>query len=200
MKSIVSFFLVLLSSTLFASLSINPSVFDNSKREMPSHQGEGRFSSYLSMDINYNPVKELFSKLEKKLEVKLKNRGEAHITVVTPVEYFDVLKEHISITEIENIARESKLQSSKFSITCLGEGKFKDLRTYYIVVKSQEIMDIRVKIEKLFLSRGGKKDSFSAKKYYPHITLGFTKRDLHESDGVIKDDESCRFELLPKID
>tara|TARA_R110002072_G_scaffold1989_2_gene16361 strand:- start:78555 stop:79157 length:603 start_codon:yes stop_codon:yes gene_type:complete len=200
MKSITSFLLVLLSTSLLASLSINPSVFDNSKREMSSHQGEGRFSSYLSMDINYRPVKELFSKLEKELGVKLKNRGEAHITVMTPVEYFDVLKEYVSITEIENIARESKLQSSRFSITCIGEGKFKELRTYYIVVKSQEIMDIRKKIEKLFLSRGGKINDFSAKKHHPHITLGFTKRDLHESDGVIKDDKTCRFELLPKID
>jgi len=31
--------------------------------------------------------------------------------------------------------------------------------------------------------------------YYPHITLGFTERDLHLQDGAVKDARSCHPDL-----
>lgn len=35
------------------------------------------------------------------------------------------------------------------------------------------------------------KGKFRAERFFPNITVGFNKRDLHESDGVIKDKTTC---------
>lgn len=164
-----------------------------------AHEGKGRFGRYISMNIAYAPVKELYERVENKEGVSLKNRGEAHITVITPVEFYNVLKQKISIKELINLAKKMGIQSSDFEVECLGEGgkmiKDKLERTIYIVVKSPDLVNYRKKVEKLFLKRGGKSGLFEANNFYPHITVGFTKRDLHESDGVIKNRNSCYAEL-----
>jgi hypothetical protein len=43
--------------------------------------------SHLAMNIPYIPVESLRKEVEKRLGSDLKNRGEAHITVITPPEY-----------------------------------------------------------------------------------------------------------------
>jgi len=53
----------------------------------------------------------------------------------------------------------------------------------------------RKEVQNLFISKGGEPVKFLPAKYFPHITLGFTKRDLHESDDVKKDRNSCVFDI-----
>lgn len=181
-------------------LSISKSIYNNENIKSIEHIGEGRFSSYLTMNINYPPMVSLQKQIENKYNVKLITRGEAHITVVTPLEFFDILKEKVSMKEINLIAKKSLVQRTSFNIICLGKGsiniKNKAEETYYIVVKSNELKSIRQKVKRLFVKRGGSKESFNPKKYYPHITIGFTKRDLHESDGIIKNSDSCVNDIL----
>lgn len=155
-------------------------------------------SNYLSMELNYKPSEALRIELEKDLGMTLKNRGEAHITVLTPPEY-NVLKGKISIQEINDIALKNKLQESSVKAICVGVGESKNnsaAKTYYVVVLSQNLLKIRKQISDTFLARGGDPEKFDAQNFYPHITLGFTERDLHqESDGVIKNTESCRYTI-----
>ncbi|MBH47747.1 MAG: hypothetical protein CME71_06215 [Halobacteriovorax sp.] len=182
-----------LYSGLSFAFSIDKNVYEASSLKPLTHSGSGRFDSYLSMDIPYEPVSKLFKFLEVKTGLSLTSRGEAHITVITPIEYFDVLKDKISIEEINLIAKE--IQTSKFKILCLGQGA-KELdgkleQTFYLVVSSSDLLKIRKDIQTKFISNGGRAENFDPFKFYPHITLGFTKRDLHESDGIIKDTSSC---------
>ena len=174
---------------------IDYSVHENADLKFLSHRGEGRLDSYLSMEVQYPPVKKVYDKIQEKRSLVLKNRGEAHITVVTPIEYYDVLKSKISIQEIEELAIRIGIQSADFKIKCLGRGKLKvnnkTDETYYIVVDSDKLLAIRKEIQSLFEKKGGLVNSFNAATYYPHITVGFTSRDLHESDGVIKNSETC---------
>lgn len=58
-------------------------------------------------------------------------------------------------------------------------------------VNSPDLVAIRKEIQELYVSRGGDGRLFEANHYYPHITVGFSKQDLHEADGVIKDKNSC---------
>jgi 2'-5' RNA ligase len=64
-------------------------------------------------------------------------------------------------------------------------------KTFYIVVESPELVAIRQEIQNLFLLKGGNEKDFVAENFYPHITIGYTKRDLHDEDGIIKDAKSC---------
>lgn len=183
--------LALLFSLSSFAFSLSKTVYNNADLAFIQHEGNGAFDSYLSMEVRYAPVKELFLSLVKSEGKELKNRGEAHITVITPVEFFEVLKSKVSITEINEIAKKSRIQNSAFKVVCLGKGSLKKDDTYYVVVNSVDLLEIRKKVQKLFESRGGVAGTFMAEHFFPHITLGFTTRDLHETDGVVKNDKSC---------
>jgi len=156
--------------------------------------------NYLSMELPFKPADSLRKQLEQQINAPLKNRGEAHITVITPVEFNKVLKSKISMQEIHQLAVENQIQQADVKAICVGVGEKKEqsntLSTYYVVVESNKLLALRKKVQELYLSRGGEEKAFQADQFYPHITLGFTVRDLHlESDGVVKNSESCRFNL-----
>jgi 2'-5' RNA ligase len=148
---------------------------------------------YLAFNLKGDAIKEYFEKIDHFSYRTLKNRGESHITVITPPEFQDDLSKFISIQEINEIAEKNNIQQSTYKPLCIGKGmatdKEKFLETYYIVVESENLFKIRKEIAKLYNSKGGKK--FDPMNYYPHITLGFTDRDLFESDGLIKNNKTC---------
>jgi 2'-5' RNA ligase len=143
--------------------------------------------SYVSLELEYPEYQQTLAKLDAFLSTKLANRGEAHITVLTPAE----LKLVSANTNPETIQQEwEEWKTKTFKKVCLGEGivkeKKKILKTYYVVVESPELLAFR----KYLKTKYAVKD-FEAEVFYPHITLGFTERDLHFEQGVIKDRKSC---------
>jgi hypothetical protein len=166
------------------------------------HEENKPFGSYLAMNLPYPPVKSLFDDIQKTTGQILITRGEAHITVITPVEYDKVLKKHVSISDISKLAEAEKIQSAPYEVVCLGKGELvvgnELLATYFIVTASERLLEIRRAIHKAFVQGGGAPEDFSPEVFYQHITVGFTKRDLHLEDGIVKNDSSCAAEL--KID
>lgn len=169
------------------------------------HVGEGPMKNYLAMNVPFSPVNDLRQTTESKYGVALKTRGEAHITVISPVEYDLFFKDRFGISKINDIAREMKIQELIFEPVCIGrgalevktpEGVRKD-ETYYVVVKSQQLTELRQKIGEALQKTTGPKTAFDALKFDPHITLGFTQRDLHFEDGVVKDEKSCVWPMEP---
>lgn len=188
--------LLLFSCRLSAPSYLLPQqVYQNSMVEFLPHHGDGRFQNYLAMNIQYQPISELFQQLNHQLGGKLKQRDEAHITVITPPEFDDVLSKVLSIEDIDKVARQRNIQSSDFSVTCLGKGEVsannQSLETYFVVVESPSLFKIREEIAALYIERGGNVGEFNANAFYPHITVGFNPRDLHLSDGIVKDKQSC---------
>lgn len=178
-------------------LSLSDQVFNGSSVPLLKHSGQGEWDSYLTMNLPFEPVADLFAQLLVRQKTALTNRGEAHITVITPIEFWRVLRpQGVTLNEIQQIAQNSQLQASQFEIVCLGKGELKLAErtetTWFLVVKSADLLKVRHQIQQLFIAKGGKPEQFTAEKYYPHITLGYTLRDLHESDGVIKDSTSCQ--------
>lgn len=175
------------------NIVMSPAV--HTKQEFVAHTGSGAFANYLSQEVFFPPVKQVYLDVQKKMGLELKNRGEAHITVVTPPEYDGALKKFVSIDDINRIATSMDLQAAAFKPVCVGMGTAKrnnrDEKTFYIVVESARLVEIRQAIENEFIAKGGRPGDFSATKFFPHITVGFTQADLHESDGVIKDKNSC---------
>ncbi len=176
---------------------LSAEIYNNQQQQFIAHHGEGRFGSYLTMNINYAPMKDLFDQVAASYPAKLKSRGEAHVTVVTPPEYYDQLRSHLSMVEIDALA--ANIQSSTFSVVCLGRAAVEinqqQQSALFIVLDSPELLAIRQQIQALYVKKGGNAADFNPTHFYPHITLGFTARDLHESDGVIKDKKSCYAQL-----
>ncbi len=176
------------SPTLFPetdSINITARIYN----EMPFRAN----SSYVAMNIDSSGIESLREELQSRYHIALKSRGESHITLITPLE-MKVLRTKLAPKEINDVVR-PKIQSSKFDVVCVGKGELqqgeRNLATYFLVVRSEDLMNLRIEILKAFQAKGGSSGDFAVAHYYPHVTIGFTDRDLHEADGVIKDKRSC---------
>jgi 2'-5' RNA ligase len=157
----------------------------------------------LALNVPYAPVRALRAQLDRALghELDFFKRwnpvGEAHVTVINPVEYYRVLagghpeKPLVSIERIGAIAREMNIQSADLKVLGLGSGEAtlngKAEQTYFLVVESKKLRAIRARIHREFVANGGDAKAWDPASFYPHVTVGYTLRDLHESDGVLKD-------------
>lgn len=124
----------------------------------------------------------------------MKNRGEAHITLLTPPEY-QSLKDEVGETRLLSVLAQIPWTEAKWSAVCVGEARLSmEHRSFFVVVESPELFGLRQELwEKL-----GRPAGFQPKFYEPHITLGFTERDLHRADGIRKDSSSCKAPVLLK--
>ncbi len=188
-------FLLLSASLSAAPFRLNKSALDNRRVPFLPHTGTAPMSNYLAMNVGFAPFDELRKQIEQRIGFKLKQRGEAHITTVTPVEFDSALHKHLSMGDINTLAARRSIQSTALSIVCVGRGRAilngKEAHTYYAVVNAPGLVRIREDIAAVFQRRGGGKTEFESRRFYPHITLGFTERDLHESDNVFKDSRTC---------
>ena len=172
------------------SYPLSETIYDAS--HLPNPNAGAR--DYLSMNIDFNQVRPVFEMARERLGLDLKNRGEAHITLITPPEYA-VLKRKLSREDILAAVNNDSLQQAAFEVKCVGKGTIHDRggdkSTVYLVVQSPDLVERRRALRNQFESSGGRAGDFDADKFYPHITVGFTDRDLHEADGVIKNTDSC---------
>ncbi len=166
------------------------------------HEEKAPMKSYLAMNLDFQFFSMLRLSLESELKIKLKNRGESHITVITPIEFDQVLSQKLSIQEINHLAEKMWIQRSAFKKICVGEASvvlYKQTeKTYFVVIESEQLLAIREAVQKLFVSRGGGAQDFNPKSFYPHVTLGYTLRDLHAEDGAIKNSSSCILTIQEK--
>lgn len=189
-------FMWLLALVSCSSLPKGAKIQIDDKTLNPSQLPFTQHANYMALDIPFQPVKSVHGELETREGVKLISRGEAHVTIITPPE-FDVLSKKMTIEDLNALAEKLKVQESDVHAVCVGEGHAKldgrEERTYFIVVDSKKLAAIRAEIERVFKERGGAPEAFRASDFFPHITVGFTKSDLHIQNGVIKDRRSCRY-------
>lgn len=184
--------LLFFSSLSFAQvfeLKIKNDIYQNQFEEFLAHDDA------VAMNIRYEPIKSLRLQLENALNIKLDYfkewdaDGEAHITVITPPE-FNVLKTKLSMKELNAIADRYEIQMARLMLLGLGHGKMliedKVESTFFLIVDSYQLRTIRQMIFYEFVRRGGDRSAFDPTWFFPHITIGYTKRDLHESDGLLK--------------
>ena len=99
--------------------------------------------NYVSLDLAYPYYKALLNKLELRKKLTLKNRGEAHITIISPPEYA-ILLTGIPRETLDNAASEFLKTTPCFEHLCLGVGelktKVKSSQTYYLVISSAELI------------------------------------------------------------
>lgn len=144
---------------------------------------------YIAQNLKYAPFEELRHQVENRLKIELKHRGEAHITVVTPPEW-TVLSQKLTMAEVQSWAEQNVLHRASYRPVCVGRFRKGHQSTYYVVVESPALLAFRERLKAQYLERGGQGE-FDPARFKPHITLGFTHRDLHEQDGAVKDATSC---------
>ncbi len=174
--------LILLLVTLLFS---HPSSYADGSFKLPTNEAFVPVNhgfdqgTYIAIPLKLDAFAAAYANAQAAAGSKLKNRGEAHMTVVTPPEMQSLDKSSRAkfLEQLNGIDWTQKI----ITPICLGRG-FSDLdgqreSTYFIVVDSPAVNAVREK--------------FGLKHFFPHITLGFSKRDLHFEDGVVKDRKSC---------
>ncbi|MCX7120905.1 MAG: hypothetical protein NTZ67_03920 [Gammaproteobacteria bacterium] len=151
---------------------------------------------WLGMNVDNNAISVIRKKFEAQHpELVLKNRADSHITLITPPEYQTILKPYLSPETIDNIAISAHIQRSHFKVICIGRGiaydDNKQLQTYFLVVDSPDLIQVRKKIFNTYVKSGGDPSRFDPWHFMPHITIAYTDRDLFEHDGVYKQKNSC---------
>ena len=141
----------------------------------------------LIYNVDYKSIRSLVPQIEKLYDIKLKDRGEAHITVITPPEAQGWFTDHrginyyISAMEIHQ-KYSSVIQDASFKIECLGSLKERANQVFYLVVSSPELIAIRKEILDELKRRAmftGTKTNFNYKNYFPHITIGYIDSNIH---------------------
>lgn len=165
----------------------------------PGNSQSAAPKGYVSYQLAYPNYQAIFQRLQLESERKLKSRGEAHITIVTPPE-FEILKKKIKPDRIHEVASTFLDKTIPFEHVCLGEGekKIKDQieKVFFVVVTAPDLLRLR----RTLAEEGHfSKNEFDPDLFFPHITLGFTERDLYYEDGVIKNKESCKTNLQPLL-
>lgn len=182
------------ANTSLAPFTLDAAVHDASALSLEDASG----ADYIAMNIPFAPVDRLKDEVVSRTGTALRGRGEAHITIITPPE-FAVLRGKVSRAEMLALGREMNIQSSEFNAICLGKGEKRDGRrslvAYFIVVHDQTLLEFRQRVAERFVANGGRANAFQAENIYSHITVGFSQRDLHEADGVLKDRTSCVADL-----
>ncbi len=145
---------------------------------------------YVAANVTFAPIEALRRDVERSLGGQLKNRGEAHVTTLTPAET-GVLRKKLSMAEIERIVAARGLQRARIEPQCVGVGSKGRDHTFFLVVGSPELVAVRGALADAYVAKGGARADFEPTAFFPHVTLGFTKRDLHESDGIKKNVASC---------
>lgn len=158
-------------------------------------------SNWVGLDLNYSQYEKYRHFVEQKTGLTLKHRGEAHITLITPPEFKNQFQSIIDLQQLENL-RDSQQESLKnFKELCIGraekriDGKIES--TWFVVVEGEGLLNYRQAANDLLKKKKAsvQSEAFARSSWNPHITLGFTLRDLHDSDGIVKNSSQCVYQL-----
>lgn len=194
-KALCALFLAFGSPADPNAFTVSRKLFDTRALSHTAASGTGRYDSYLAMNLPFGPAADLRRAIEERFGDKLDHRGEAHVTVVTPTEFSGVLSAVLSMEEIDTWAREARLQRAKLTPLCLGRARLRIKErlesAYFLVLDAPELVRLRERIFARFVERGGEPSRFDPRLFYPHVTLGYTVRDLHFEDGLRKGVNAC---------
>ncbi|KAJ2881120.1 hypothetical protein IWW38_005841, partial [Coemansia aciculifera] len=105
---------------------------------------------------------------------------------------------------IEDIARQGSIQNARLQPVCVG--RFKGglpnpaseadkgcFLLYSLVVADVfgDLANIRQEVFKLYRKKGGEGALFQPEGFWPHVTLGFDRRDLFIEDAIYKGSNFC---------
>jgi hypothetical protein len=191
------------SAAELPALPLEGSFFAGERPAFVSHRGDGAFA-YVAIPLPPAPALALLAQVaalaKEKFADIIHGRGEAHVTAITPPEFHDVLASRLAIADIEAIAAAEKLPMAQIEPVCVGrasasvEGRRES--AYFVVLRAPDIVRFRRAVANAFVARGGEPGKFDPEHFFPHATIGFTKRDLFEEDGAIKNENSCWARLL----
>lgn len=120
-----------------------------------------------------------FTSLVAALSDSSQQKGEAHITVITPPEFSVLATANVTLDEINAIALDHDIQSTKFRMICLGKESVRRQQqsavVYQIIVSAPNLVEIRKAVFRRYFSKGGNPALFD-----PLVSGIITSVSIHE--------------------
>jgi hypothetical protein len=190
------FLALILSLTSFAVETITTDIKAlESLEKRPYFKPE---ADWVGIPMPFGPVEKIREELENRIGKKLQHRGEAHIAVITPPE-FRILAQTLKMNTIDKIVAKEGSMKAPIKVLCLKKVTAvlgnKTEESWFISVDSPELREFRNQVWRRFVANGGLPGDFVWKRWAPHITVGFTSRDLHDEDRISKEKADCAYEL-----
>ncbi|MCJ8344814.1 hypothetical protein MJH12_04685 [bacterium] len=146
------------------------------------------YGTYLIHNVSLPSLQKLKNSIEIIKDLKLKSRGEAHITVLTPPEFNQIKKSHpnFSMEKVHDLIKD-RMQSLKWRSLGIGHQKGKNYKgiyseVFFLVIESKDLRELRYEIKETFQLSD---QSFNPDLQDFHITIGYTLSDLHNIDKGI---------------
>lgn len=173
-----------------------PVVLDKAVEAIASRPAFISHEDWFAIPLVFAPVAKLRAELEKRTGKTLLHRGEAHLTLITPPEWA-ILSQVLRMKDVEALAAKKKVQERPFTVRCVKKvtatlaGATEE--SWFIAVSAPELLDFRKDVWRLYMVKGGPSDDFNWRRWAPHITVGFTKRDLYDEDLINKEKADCAY-------
>lgn len=146
---------------------------------------------FLGVNLQAQPILNLRESIAREIKRDLRGYPEAHITILSPPEITQFFPND-SIAEISKWAANHQIQTIPFTVIGLGKASLSvsadspNFETFFLVIESPEILAFRQQLFEKYATRKKAPES----PFEPHITVGFTTRDLHSQDGASKGRQS----------
>ncbi|KAG0246507.1 hypothetical protein BG011_002410 [Mortierella polycephala] len=204
--------MALVVSTVLASpkhsdtIVINKKVLNTAKAPFVTNNGTELLTNWVGLNVDFQYVKPVFDFVNATQSIangSLISYGEAHVTVILPPEYDNILHPaSVTIDELNALAtHKNRLQSAKFGLECLGRVQAvstPDNAVQIILKDYDDIIAYREDVFKLYVKKGGNPALFDPWNFTPHITLGFRHRDIFVEDGIYKGKNACIRKIIAK--
>lgn len=175
----------------------------STKAFIPHINPKSFYGTYLVHNVSFQAMPKLKQSIEKITQLKLIDRGEAHITILSPPEFNKIQKYYpnFSMLKVHDFVK-SKIQKIKWKTLGIGHQSGKNHKglfseVFYLVVQSKELRQLRFHIMSHFQLS---KNSFNPNLQDFHITIAYTVSDLHNIDKSSKtlDSSLSMFNIFKK--
>jgi len=171
-------------------------------KSIESLDGRPYFQSHedwLGLPLNFAPIEEVRKELEKKIGRTLNSKGEAHVTVITSPEW-RTLGQYLKMDVLDGLVVKEKMMGAKIKVKCLKKitatvnGKVEE--SWFVSLEAPELKEYRNEVWRRYVAAGGLPEDFDWKRWHPHITVGFTAKEVHDEDKVTKEKSRCEIDLV----
>lgn len=148
-----------------------------------------------AQNLHAPPLDELRRAIEKRTQLTLQAPEGSSLAILDAFETKAVLASGFSRDELHRMALEFDIQGYDFEPVCVGRGSIgtgeEGRSVYFMVVRSPAVQEFRGRLRETLINRDPGGAALLREPYEPHVTLGYTHRDLTHEDGVKKDETSC---------
>ncbi len=172
--------------TLLASAALSLPSWGWSPLTIPSLKNQTlSFDESVILTYPADSLSFTLAQVKEQTKFPLEKLGLCQLVVITPAEW-QALKLHLRMEEVRTVSQKSALEKSTFRPVCLKKVSSYmpkgAVESFYVEGIAPKLLHFRRELWRLYMSRGGKPEDFTWKRWTPYVLVGTTNAKLHDED------------------